>query len=81
MSQSDRNGRRVWTPKLVGILALLALSLILLLQNLDHVDVNVLFWDFRVRLVWALLGTFLLGALLGWLLPHVRDVLRKVRRR
>jgi hypothetical protein len=45
------------------------LSLILLLQNWGHVYVYLLFWDFRIRLVWALLGAFLLGALLGWLVP------------
>jgi uncharacterized integral membrane protein len=35
--------------------------------------VYLLFWDFRIRLVWALLGAFLLGALLGWLVPNLRE--------
>ena len=74
MSQSGRNGGLVdWTPKLIGFLVLLVLSLILLLQNWGHVYVYVLFWDFRIRLVWALLGAFLLGALLGWMVPHLRS--------
>lgn len=81
MSQTDRKESHMWTPKLIGFLVLLALSLILMLQNLNHVDLNVLFWDFRIRLIWVLLGGFLLGSLIGWLLPHLRDGLRKVRRR
>ena len=70
-----------WTPKLIGALVLLALSLILLLQNWGHVYVYLLFWDFRIRLVWALLGAFLLGALLGWLVPNLREEAMGLRER
>lgn len=42
-----------WTPKLIGALVLLALSLIPILQNWDKVNINVFFWDFNVRLVTA----------------------------
>jgi len=62
-----------WTPKLIGVVVLLVLSLVLLLQNWGHVYVYVLFWDFRIRLVWVLLGTFMLGALLGWMVPRLRE--------
>ena len=62
-----------WTPKLIAWLVLLVVSLILVVQNLDHVDVRILFWDIHMRLVWALLGVFLLGALLGWALPRLRS--------
>jgi uncharacterized integral membrane protein len=74
-----RGARITWTPKLIGAAALLALSLILILQNWDKVNLNVLFWDFSVRLVWALLGIFLLGALAGWLLPHLFAATRRSR--
>lgn len=70
-----------WTPKLIGALVLLALSLILLLQNWGHVYVYLLFWDFRIRLVWALLGAFLLGGLLGWLVPNLREEALSLRTR
>ncbi len=66
-----------WTPKLIGTLVLLALSLILILQNWDKVNVNVLFWDFTLRLAWALLGVFLLGILAGWLVPHLFAATRR----
>jgi uncharacterized integral membrane protein len=70
-----------WTPKLIAWLVLLVLSLILVLQNRTHVDVNVLLWDFHIRLVWVLLGVFLLGALLGWMVPRLRAGVRQRRRR
>ena len=70
-----------WTPKLIGALVLLTLSLILLLQNWGHVYVYLLFWDFRIRLVWALLGAFLLGALLGWLVPNLREEAQSLQAR
>jgi uncharacterized integral membrane protein len=54
------------------VLVLLALALILMLQNWDHVNINLLFWNLRMRLVWALLSVFLLGAVLGWSVPYVR---------
>jgi len=82
VSQSGHKGSRVdWSPKLIGFLVLLALCLILLLQNWAHVYVYVLFWDFRIRLVWALLGAFLLGALLGWRIPHLRTEVSNLRSR
>lgn len=65
--------RIAWTPKLIAALVLLVLALILLLQNWGHVYVYLLLWEFRIRLVWALLGTFLLGALLGWMVPNLRE--------
>lgn len=70
-----------WTPKLIGVLVLLMLSLILLLQNWGHVYIYILFWDFRLRLVWALLGAFLLGALLGWMVPNLREEVARLRAR
>ncbi len=73
--------RLAWTPKLIAVLVLLVLSLILLLQNWGHVYIYILFWDFRLRLIWALLGTFLLGALLGWMVPNLREEAGRLRAR
>ncbi len=87
MSQSSRPGpgnwgmQVQWTPKLIAWLVLLVLTLILVLQNRARVDVNVFFWDFHIRLVWALLGVFLLGALLGWMVPRIRAGARQRQRR
>ncbi|HEV2067719.1 MAG TPA: LapA family protein [Thermomicrobiales bacterium] len=73
--------RIAWTPKLIAALILLVLALILLLQNWGHVYVYLLLWEFRIRLVWALLGTFLLGALLGWMVPNLREEATRLRTR
>ncbi|HEV2127522.1 MAG TPA: LapA family protein [Thermomicrobiales bacterium] len=67
-----------WTPKLIAWLVLLLVSLILIFQNWDLVDINVLFWGFTARLAWVLVTAFLAGALLGWAVPWLR---RGVRRR
>ena len=83
MSQSrhaDRPLRRLtprWTPRLITVVAVLALALILMLQNWDQVNINLLFWNLRIRLVWALLSVFLLGAVLGWSLPYLRAGFRR----
>lgn len=66
-----------WTPRLITVVALLVVSLILMLQNWNHVDINLLFWDLSIRLVWALLSVFLLGGLLGWTVPRLRGGLRR----
>ena len=83
MSQSrqlTRGLRRIqprWTPRLIAFVTLLVVALILMLQNWNHVDINVLFWDLRIRLVWALLSAFVLGGLLGWSVPYLRAGLRR----
>ncbi|HYH13439.1 MAG TPA: LapA family protein [Thermomicrobiales bacterium] len=60
------------TPKLVAFVVLLVLALIFASQNFEHVDVTVFFWEFHMRLVWALLGFALIGAILGWMVPRIR---------
>ena len=69
-----------WTPKLILFVVLLVLALIFFLQNLGHVDVRLLFWEVRMRLVWALLTFTLVGAILGWLAPKLRSGWRRIRR-
>ena len=66
-----------WTPKLIVFLVLLVLALIFALQNLSHVDVSLLFWEVRMRLVWALLTFTLVGAILGWMVPKLRSGRRR----
>ncbi len=78
-TQSFRGPRMTFTPKVIGVLVLLVLSLVLMLQNWDEVNVNLLFWDFDIRLVWALLAVFILGALIGWLVPRVIATTRRSR--
>lgn len=60
-----------WTPRLILVLVLLFVALLFALQNLDHVDVSLLFWEVRMRLVWALAVFALIGAILGWLVPRI----------
>ncbi len=60
-----------WTPKLIAWLVLLVISLILILQNWDIVTINVLFWEFDIRLAWAMIVVFLVGAVLGWAIPRI----------
>lgn len=78
-TQTLHSPRMAWTPKRIGALVLLALCLILILQNWDKVDLNLFFWSFTIQLVWVLLGVFLLGALVGWLLPHLFAATRRSR--
>lgn len=66
-----------WTPKLVFSLVLLLLAVIFALQNFEHVDVQVFFWEVRMRLVWTFLIFALIGAFLGWMLPRLRHGLRR----
>lgn len=60
-----------WTPRLIAFIVLLVLLVIFVAQNSEHVDVSFLIWDFRMRLVWALLGAAVVGALLGWMVPRL----------
>lgn len=66
-----------WTPRLILFVVLLVLALLFALQNLGHIDVRLLFWEVRLRLVWALLAFALVGAILGWLVPKLRSALRR----
>lgn len=60
-----------WTPRLIAFVVLLILLVIFVAQNSEPVDVSFLFWDFGMRLVWALLGSAIVGALLGWMVPRL----------
>lgn len=61
-------GRVRLTPKLVIFIVLLLLAVIFAAQNSQRVDLTLLFWDFRLRLVWALVIFGLVGVALGWIM-------------
>jgi len=78
-TQPFHEPRRSWTPRVIGTLLVLALSLLLILENWDRVNVNLLIWDTDIRLAWALLGAFLLGGLTGGLLTRLVTSTRRSR--
>jgi uncharacterized integral membrane protein len=67
----DDGGLRL-TPRRVIFIVLLVLAVVFAAQNAQWVDLTVYFWEFRLRLVWALLIFGAIGALLGWMVPRLR---------
>jgi uncharacterized integral membrane protein len=65
--KDTRRQLRLW---LAGIAAVLAL--ILIVQNSQKVEFNFFFANTETPLFFGLLIAFVLGALVGWLLPRVR---------
>lgn len=59
-------------PRRIAFVLLLILAIVFAAQNSQRVDLTVFFWDFRMRLVWALLIFGLIGAILGWMVPLLR---------
>ena len=51
-----------------GTLAVLFFVLILIfsIQNLEVIDVSLLTWSIKVRKIFLILGTYLLGMVSGW---------------
>jgi uncharacterized integral membrane protein len=70
------SGMRV-SPRAVIFLVLLVLAVIFAAQNSERVDLTLFFWEFRLRLVWALLIFGLVGAVLGWMVPRLRSGSRR----
>ncbi len=60
------------SPLRVAFVVILILAIVFAAQNAQRVDLTVFFWEFRIRLVWALLIFGLIGAVLGWMVPRVR---------
>ncbi len=56
-----------------GLGALLVLFLIVILQNSQETTINVLFFSTTMPLIIVLVLTALIGALIGYLAPMVRD--------
>lgn len=65
--------RSIWTPRLIAWLALLLILLVFALQNLERVELRLLFWVIDIQLVWIVLAAALLGYVLGWFRPHFRS--------
>lgn len=53
--------------KLIGIIVLLALLVILAVQNYQPLTLKFLFWTFETSAVLTLLVSFMIGFLVGWL--------------
>jgi uncharacterized integral membrane protein len=68
-----------WRAWLIGLLV--ALVLIVALQNSQEVSVEVLFAEFNAPLIVVLLVFAALGALIGYVTPLVRRHRREERRR
>jgi len=64
--------RSIWTPRLIAWLVLLVILLVFALQNLERVELRLLFWVIDIQLVWVVLAAALLGYVLGWFRPHFR---------
>ncbi|MDH3691642.1 MAG: lipopolysaccharide assembly protein LapA domain-containing protein [Gammaproteobacteria bacterium] len=58
--------------KLILVTALIAMVLIFTFQNMEVVTVNFLQWEVSVSRALLLISLFLVGLLLGWLLPGTR---------
>jgi uncharacterized integral membrane protein len=69
LPSADKRGTN-WRHWLIGIVV--ALLLILVIQNSQKVEVHFFFADTHTPLIFALLIAAALGALVGWLLPRVR---------
>lgn len=79
--QTTRPSRRTsgftWTPRIIITIVLAVLLLIFALGNLEHVDVSLIFWEVRMRLVWALLLFAAVGVVIGLLAPRLRSKPRR----
>lgn len=62
-----------WTPRIIITIVLAVLLLIFALGNLEHVDVSLIFWEVRMRLVWALLLFAAIGVVIGLIAPRFRS--------
>lgn len=67
--------------KIFSILALIIIAAIFITQNVIVVDVNLLFWPFKISLALLIVINLLIGFLLGWFiksyLNYKRSKLRK----
>lgn len=59
------------TFKKIFIWIIVFFVLILILQNVDMVELDILFWTIQASLLLVILLSFLLGILLGWLLTSL----------
>jgi lipopolysaccharide assembly protein A len=77
--QHEREKSRRVSAKAVLWILLALLALILILQNTKDVRVELLFWNVTAGLWILLLGMFVIGFGLGWLLARLRAANRADR--
>jgi len=70
---------RSW--RFYAAIAVAIVALVLILQNSQEVEVDFIFATASTPLFFILIITFVLGALAGWLWPHVRRDRRRKRDR
>jgi putative membrane protein len=66
--------------KKISIWIIVFIILIFILQNLDVIEVDFLFWSIKVSLLLVILLPFVLGVLLGWLLTTLYAKNRRQRK-
>jgi uncharacterized integral membrane protein len=76
---APRQEGRGWRAYVLGIA--IVVLLIFFVQNAQKVEVDFLFTETHTPLIFALLIAGALGALIGWVLPHVRRSRRLERER
>lgn len=57
--------------KLVIIIILLIFTVVIVLQNTNPVNFKLLFWDFQASLIILLLLVFLIGVIIGFIIPKL----------
>jgi uncharacterized integral membrane protein len=78
VADARRNGNGIETRtkvRLVVALVLVALLVAFVLDNTDDVEVGFVFGDAEISLIWVLVGTAVIGALIDrlWLWSRRRD--------
>lgn len=56
------------STKTIVILIIALIILLLIIQNLDIIGIDLLFWSIQVSLLLIILFPFLLGIIFGWIL-------------
>lgn len=70
MRNQEPSGQRRWTLWLVIAAVVLALIAIFVTQNYETVEVRLLFWSIEMRLAWAIVLAWLIGVIVGWVVPR-----------
>jgi uncharacterized integral membrane protein len=61
------SGEDIMSGRNITILVLVFLILLIIVQNLDIVNLNFLFWTIQINLLLVILLGFLSGFIVGWL--------------
>lgn len=59
------------STKTIVILIIALIILLLIIQNLDIIGIDLLFWSINVSLLLVILFPFLLGITFGWILKSL----------